>query len=111
MTLPHLVFYGLACFRLSLMLSEDGGPYKLFAKLRSKLKKEAKHNPALRKSDMAAGLSCIKCSSVYVAGAIATWVYYHDSINGWILAAGDVFLACMALSALAILVNRLLPAK
>lgn len=111
MTLPHLIFYGLATFRLALMLSSDGGPYRVFTKLRSKLKKEAKTSPSLRKSDIAKGISCIRCSSVWVSGVVAAYAYYHDELGPGLSSRVDIFLACMALSGLAILVNRWSPSK
>lgn len=98
-------------FRLSVLISTDDGPAKIFSKLRSALKREAKQNPTLRKSDIHHGIDCSRCSSVWVALPIALYGFNRESLDGWIAAAGDVFLSWMALSALAILFNRMFPKR
>lgn len=111
---PWLSFLvaGLACYRLALMLSEDKGPFRMFTKLRSFLKREAREHPSVRKSAVHEGVECKRCTSVWMGSPIATYVYLHDQwpVNWWIVAA-DTFLLCMALSAAAILMHRLLPPK
>lgn len=101
----------LACYRLSVLLSDDSGPYRFIAKFRSFLKREEKHNKALKKSDVANGIECARCNSVWVAFPIALYAHNHSNWTGWWIDAIDVFLLCMALSALAILLNRALPPK
>lgn len=106
-----LLLCALACYRLALLLSSDSGPYRAFSKLRSFLKRESKKHPAVKDSDIAKGMECIRCNSIWIASPLATYAFYHDSITGWWLMAGDTFLLCMALSACAILFHRLLPPK
>lgn len=106
LTWLHLFVYGLACFRLAVLLSEDAGPAKVFSKLRAFLKKEAKTNPTLRKSDIHHGVDCLRCSSVWVAAPVAAYAYHHDRLDGWAIATGDIILLTMAFSAMAILWNR-----
>lgn len=111
LTWLHLFVYGLACFRLAVLLSEDTGPAKMFQKFRGFLKREAKHNTTLRKSDLHHGVECVRCSSVWIAAPVAAYAYHHDSMDGWAIATADIVLLCMALSALAILWNRAFPAR
>lgn len=106
-----LFICGLATFRLSVMLSNDDGPGKIFSKLRSALKREAKQNPTLRKSDIHNGIDCSRCSSVWVALPMALYGFQHESLHAWITETGDVFLSWMALSGLAILFNRMFPKR
>lgn len=102
-----LIFYGLAAYRLALLLSDDSGPWRMFSKFRSLLKREEKHNKALRKSAVASGVECIRCNSIWVAAPVAAYAYYHEKLPQWFAATGNIFLLCMALSALAILLNRI----
>lgn len=103
--LPLLVA-GLATFRLSVLVSEDDGPSRIFQKFRSMLKREAKVHPALRKTALHEGIECLKCSSIWLALPIALFVYWREVAPGWLRVSGDVFLLWQALSALAILFNR-----
>lgn len=103
----HLFVYGLACFRMALLLSDDDGPWGMFRKFRAYLKKEAKHNTTLRKSEVHKGVSCIRCDSIWVAAFVAAYAYHHDTLaNLWWVPVIDIVLLCMALSAIAILWNR-----
>lgn len=111
LTWIHLFVYGLACFRLAIMLSEDDGPWGMFRKLRSALKREAKTNTTLRKSEVHKGVECVKCDSIWIATPIAIFVHHHDSLADWFSATGDIVLLVMAISALAILLNRAFPAR
>lgn len=106
-----LLIAALACYRLSVMLSDDSGPYRFIAKFRSFLKREEKHNKALKKSAVATGIGCKRCSSVWVAFPIALYAHNHSNWIGWWSNAIDILMLCMALSALAILLNRALPPK
>lgn len=93
------------------MLGEDSGPWKLIEKLRSFLKREAKQNPTLRKSAVHEGIECLRCNSIWLAFPIALYGFNRESLAGWIIATGDVFMLWMALSALAILFNRMFPKR
>lgn len=103
--------YGLAVFRLSLMLSEDSGPWKLLAKLRSWLKREEKKNPQLKKSDVAHGVECPRCNGIWFAILITVFVYARSRLIDWVAMVGDATLVCFALSGAAIILNRAFPAK
>lgn len=112
LTWLHLAVYGLATFRLAVLLSQDSGPAHMFSKLRSFLKKEAKTNTTLRKSAVQEGISCLKCSSVWVATPVAIYAYHRDSLDDtWWCPVVEIMLCCMALSACAILWNRAFPAR
>lgn len=106
-----LFICGLACFRLSVLISIDDGPAKIFLDFRKLLKREAKQHPVLRKSDIHHGIDCSRCSSVWLALPIALYGFNRESFSGWIVAIGDVFLSWMALSAMAILFNRMFPKR
>lgn len=105
-----LVVYGLACYRLAVLVSDDTGPMRVFSRFRAFLKREEKTNKALRKSDVAAGIACKRCSSVWVAAPLACFAYWHSNLWLWLATTGDVMLLLLALSAIAILVDRALPA-
>lgn len=89
------------------MLSSDVGPWAAFQKLRSFLKREAKHNKPLRDSKVQIGIDCSRCSSVWVAIPIASYAYFRRYFTEFVTAGVDIFLVAMALSALAILLNRI----
>lgn len=109
--IPLLAFYGLAVFRLALMLSSDKGPYFFLSKIRSWLKKEAKQSKPLRDSKVHLGITCPLCTSVWVAIPVAAFAYFHRHLWTWLAISGDVFLGAMALSAIAVLLNRVAPPK
>lgn len=106
LTWIHLFVYGLACFRLAIMLSEDDGPWGMFRKLRSALKREAKTNTTLRKSEVHKGVECVRCDSIWIATPIAIFAYHRDAIDGLGATTADIVLLVMAVSAMAILWNR-----
>lgn len=97
----------LATFRLALMLSSDVGPFAVFTKLRSFLKREAKESKPLRASKIHEGIECSRCSSVWCAIPIATYAYCRRFLADWFCAAVDVLLVALALSAIAVLLNRI----
>lgn len=112
MTFLTLTIASLACYRLALLLSEDDGPWGAFRRLRAVLKREAKHNATLRKSEVHKGIECKRCSSIWVAGPIAAYAMVHD--QEWMAGVvpwGDGFLLAMALSQLAIIFNRAFPER
>lgn len=111
LTWLELFIYGLACFRLAVLLSEDDGPWGMFRRFRSFLKKEAKTNTALRRSEVHKGVSCIKCDSIWIATPIAIYACYRDSMDNGLAQSLDTILLLVAISAMAILWNRLLPSK
>lgn len=111
MTWITLFIASLACYRLALFLSDDVGPWRMFSKLRSALKKEAKTNTALRKSAIHEGIDCIRCDSVWVAIPMAIYVHNHEWMQGWLVAVFDISLLCLALSSMVILWHRAFPKK
>lgn len=111
MTIPLLLFYSLAVYRLAVLFGEDTGPYLFFSKLRSFLKREQKRNKALRDSDVAKGIECLRCNSIWIATPVAAYAFYHDILPKWTVISGDIFLTCMALSSLAILWHRAFPKR
>lgn len=107
----ELAIIGLATYRLALLLSSDTGPYGVFTKLRSYLKREAQHNKPLRQSKVHLGIDCIKCVPHWVAFPIVAFVFSVEQLPQWLALAGWSFLLWNALSAIAILINRALPPK
>jgi hypothetical protein len=114
---PHsldIVIGGLACFRMAVLISEDSGPMRMFARLRAVLKRESKHHPVLRKTDIAHGIDCLRCSSVWVAFPVGIFLVHQDWFLGhWQTVYGTawVFLVVMAVSAMAILWHRAFPKR
>lgn len=102
-----LAFYSLAVYRLALMLSSDLGPWSVFEKLRSFLKREAKHNKPLRDSKFHVGIDCIRCDSVWLAIPVAAYAAGRHLLVNWVTIPADIFLSAMALSAIAVLLNRI----
>lgn len=111
MTTISLIIYGLATFRLALLLSSDTAPWGIASKLRSFLKREAKTNQPLRQSKIHLGVSCLRCSSVWMATPIAAYAVFRHTLPQWLSLCGDTLLLLLALSGMAILVNRALPGK
>lgn len=107
----ELLIYSLATYRIAVFLSDDSGPWDVFLRLRSFLKREAKHNKPLRESKTHIGIVCIRCNSVWIATPIAAFAYWHGDLPEWAKAAGDLVVLLCALSAAAILWNRALPEK
>lgn len=104
---PLMLWYGLATFRLAVLISQDSGPWRAISSFRSWLRREEKHSPSLKKADVAHGVECLRCSSIYVALAVAIFAATRHLLINWVAAVGDVFLSAMALSAIAILLNRI----
>lgn len=111
MTVPTLIFYSLAVYRMAVLLGEDSGPYKFLSKLRSFLKREEQHNKSLRKSDVAKGIECLRCNSIWIATPVAAYALYRDKLPAWLVITVDIFLICMALSGAAILWHRAFPKR
>lgn len=89
---PLLFLIGaLATYRLSLMVSKESGPGRIFRKLR---------NLPSPKSATREGLRCQLCTSVWFAIPV-TWVYWY---RGWILGQ-DTLLYGLALSAAAVVIH------
>ena len=109
--LAKLLLYGLATFRLAILISQDTGPWRLLSKFRSWLKREEKHNPALKKADAAKGVSCLRCSSLQLAIAVSAYAHFRSRLLPWISTTADVIIWALALSALAIIFVRAFPEK
>lgn len=109
MTWLRLTIYGLATWRLAVLLSEDTGPFHFLSRLRSFLKREAKRNTLVKKSDVAKGVECIRCNSYWIGAPIAAYVFTRHYLPEWAVATCEAFLLWNALSAVAVLVNRALP--
>lgn len=107
--LTKLLVYSLAVYRVALLLSDDDGPYKMFSKLRSWLKREAREHPAVRKSAIRQGITCIRCASIWVAAPVAVWAIFYSQLPRWLAMLGDGFIFMLALSMAAILLHRLMP--
>lgn len=102
----HFLILCLACWRLSVLFSEDDAPYGLARKLRSWLSRKAASNASVRKTELHKGVRCIRCQSYWWALPMAAYAYHHSSLPLWLRTAGDIFLLWNALSAAAILIHR-----
>lgn len=107
LTWLQLAIYGLACFRLSVLLSEDDGPGHLMLKLRALLKREAKEHKAVRKTYVHEGIECLRCSSVWIAFPVAVYPFIRDRLHEDIRLCADIWLLWWALSGIAVLLNRI----
>lgn len=103
--------YALATWRLAVLFSSDIGPWGMFSKLRSFLKREAKHNKPLRESKLHIGVSCIRCEAIWMATPITAFVFCRDRMPELAVAACEAFFLMLALSAMAILIQRAFPPK
>lgn len=110
-SLPLMLWYGLATYRLAVLISEDSGPWRAMSRFRSWLRREEKKSPALKKSDAAHGVECLRCSSVHIAIAVASYAYCRHLLVNWVTAPADILISALALSALAILFNRMFPKR
>lgn len=88
MTWLDFTIAALVVYRLSLMLSLEAGPGRIFKKLR---------NIPPPKSATKEGLSCIHCSSVWYSAPVTAFLWWRDRIEPW-----DAPLWWLALSGVAI---------
>jgi len=102
---------GLAVFRLGLMLSDDTGPWRFISKFRGWLKREEKKSPSLKRSDVAKGVECIRCSGIWMAMLITGFYYSRSGLFPWIAATGDAVILCFALAGAGVLFNRMFPPR
>jgi hypothetical protein len=105
-TILHFLIATLACFRFSVLLADDDGPYGMFRRFRGWLKREAKEKPAVRRSEVHKGVECIRCDSVWFGVLIAIY-----ALCGWRSVWIDGLLLALALSGAAILWNRAFPKR
>jgi hypothetical protein len=96
----QLLIFGLAVFRLSLLLSKEDGPAWIFRKLRRSV-------PA--KSSAKEGIQCLWCVSVWMAIPVSIYMtcrLLHVELPETLILLGDWFILMLALSAVAIIVNQ-----
>lgn len=86
----YLLAASLATFRLALMISEETGPFRIFAKLRKAPKKD---------SSFREGISCPWCVSVWMSALVTTFIWWLGVFPGaewplwWLdVSAGSVIL-------------------
>lgn len=106
-----LIIVILATFRLTVLLSEDILPFRLGSKLRGWLTRKSKTNTIVRKSAIAQGVKCPKCSSIYMATFMSAFVFTHSYIPIEILVWLDGLTLLLALSGATIIINRAFPEK
>lgn len=107
MTFLQLLILSLATFRVALLLSEDDGPFGVNRKLRHWLSRKSRTSAAVRKSEVAKGIRCVRCNGWWVALLLAGYASTHDNLSWWMTVAGDFLILSAALSAAAILINRI----
>lgn len=111
MTFLLLAIYSLAVFRLATFLSDDSGPYAVFTRLRSFLKREAKTNKPLRDSKLHIGVACLRCEALWMAIPIGLYATYRPMLPGWFNSGSDLVILVLALSSAAILLHRMFPKR
>lgn len=82
----------LVTYRLSLMVSAESGPGRIFKKLR--------HLPAPR-SAAREGLSCLHCESIWWAVPVTAFLWWRERIESW-----DAPIYWLALSGAAIVIHH-----
>jgi len=93
----YLVLCALCVFRVSLMLSKELGPFRIFERLRNSVPKS---------SSFYIGIRCLWCVTVWIALPVSVWFAMRDQMPCWLGLIGDVFVLWNALSSLAIVVNQ-----
>lgn len=96
-TALELLIYGLAVFRLSLLISKESGPAWIFRKLRRSI-------PA--KSSAKEGIQCQWCVSVWMAIPLTLFVFFKSYLPEGVELCGRFFIFMLALSAIAIIINQ-----
>lgn len=102
MDIANLLIYGLAVWRISSLLVNEGGPRNIFWHIRSKL--GHMHDPGMNYIGHKEGFlsdifACVWCMSLWVAIAVSFCRFYFSA---------PTFYVCLtlALSAVAIVVER-----
>ncbi len=72
----HLIILSLATWRLSILLSAEDGPYKIFNKLRIRIGIHYIGERVNTRTELAELFSCTWCLSIWI-GAIASVAYYY----------------------------------
>lgn len=93
MTFLDLLIYSLACFRLSLLLTQEDGPAFIFRKLR---------NVPDKRTSLHKGIRCQWCASVWMSSVVMACYFYRASIP-WV---EPFFIWPLAVAAVAIVINQ-----
>lgn len=101
----ELAIAGLATFRLSLLVSSELGPGRIFQKLRLFLKKEAKQSKVVQKTAIHRGVECHLCNSYWWSLPIAAYCIWYYQIPEWGQTAGNIFLLWNALSGISVILK------
>lgn len=107
----YFLIVSLAVFRLTVLITDDDGPFHMFRHFRAFLSRKARTEPIVRKSKVHEGIRCPRCGSVWIAIPVAAYVMWHHAWPEWLANLGDWFLLMMALSAMAILFHRAFPER
>lgn len=92
MTIFHFIILSLAVYRLTVLVSRDGGPFKVFVKLRT--------------IDRLKVLKCPYCSSVWISAVVNVAYYYSCEQSPIPVLLGLIF----AMSAISICLDRIFTA-
>lgn len=107
MTPLYFLILCLATWRFSMFLSEDDLPYGIARKLREWLSREARKNPAVRKSEAHKGIQCLRCSSTWCGMLIAHYAIWHHMLPRWVTVVGYWAILFAALSGASIIFTRI----
>ena len=66
----------LATFRLSRLVADETGPWRIFEKLR---------DATPEGSNLREGINYIMCVSVWISLLIAWWLWWHGTFQTWLL--------------------------
>jgi hypothetical protein len=66
----------LATYRLSRLIADETGPWRLFERLREATPEG---------SNLRDGVQCIMCVSVWAAALVTWWLWWHGTVQTWLL--------------------------
>jgi hypothetical protein len=95
--LAQLIIYGLATYRLALMIAKEDGPFWMFKALRRKIKGAAPEGTHLEE-----GIECLWCVSMQMALLMALCARYLGSY-----ALFQIIAFSLALSGFAVICNQI----
>ena len=99
MTIVHFVILALATWRITSLLVDEEGPWRVFSRMRVKCGvKYNEKNEQYATNELAKILMCVWCASIYV-GAIVVLVYIFVPASVYVFAA-------LALSSISMLADK-----
>lgn len=105
--ISYVVVLGLVCWRITSLLVNEDGPLDIFARFRRRIGVYYdEYSNVHGKNVIARALTCVWCTSVWVAVPLAIFASYSANNRTWIALAQFLFYA-LSISAMAIVVDNL----